>query len=235
MPPEKLVIFDLAALVLNHSRALCQGIAVAFHSHGMVIDEEVSRMALGHSLEGGVMAVWRETFSDRTLNAEMQRSLAESYRKEVLRFLKYSPSVRPMPAVLNTIAQLRVESSQVGVSSDLDLDMVNIIFDRLERSASEMLDGVVVAGEIGAAGFKAERLAQLMVQCGVKDGRSVIHVGTTEADIAAGRQVNCAQVFLLKTEGESTLRAEGADGVLAFADELMDHLNTGRSVQPGDA
>lgn len=221
-----LVVFDLAGLVVNHVHAILGGVTAAFRVYGMSIDRDSAQEALGRSFEDGVRRVFGDAFPGGTLDEVTARNLSETYRKEVRRFFKFSPGLSPMPGFSSTLRQLREWNAKIGVCSDLDGDTLMLVLERLGWSAPDTFDIVVPADEASSKGCKAERLVNLMVLSGEKDGSRTWFMGTTLTDLAAGRQANCGKVFLLASGAMGVPEdwAPEADAVFSFADELIPYL-----------
>ena len=230
------VVFDLAGMVVNHANAVYVGISAAFRVYGFKVDREVATQALGVSCEQGVRVVLRELHPHREFDQEEVDRISTSYRKELTRFFRFSPGLAPMPGFLTAVSRLRSRGARIAVCSDLDCTTLDLVMERLGWRDCELFDAVGCSDVGASAGTKADLIAHLMVQSGAKDGRDTVYVGTTPGDVAAGRQANCAKVFLLDV-GLSAFRdveMDAADAVLGFADELVHHLGAGRPTPVGD-
>lgn len=226
-----LVVFDLAGLVVNHANAVYAGITSAFRSHGLSIDRETASSALGLSCEQAIAAVLRQTGSTEPMDEVGFQRLSESYRKELKRFFQFSPALSPMPGVLRTMARMRSEGLRVGLCSDLDCNVMDLVLDRIGWKGAGHVDAMVCSDSEGSSGTKAGLIAQLMVECGEQNGGRTVYVGVTPGDVAAGRQANCAKVFVADV-GVAAFRAgdfEEADGVMEFVDELPSLLGLSSS------
>lgn len=240
MNPERLsaplVVFDLAGMVVNHANAVYAGISAAFGAYGFKVDREVATRALGLTCEQGVRAVLRELHPHRGFDDEQVDRICASYRKELTRFFRFSPSLAPMPGFLATVRRLRSSGTRIAVCSDLDCTTLELVMERMGWNGSELFDAIGCSEAGTSVGTKADLITHLMVQSGAKDGRNTVYVGTTPGDVAAGRQANCSKVFLVDV-GLSAFRdveMDAADAVLGFADELVHHLGAGRATPAGD-
>lgn len=207
-----LVVLDLAGLVLNHANSVYAGITSAFRANGLPIDRETASCALGHSCESAISEVLRQTGSTELVDEARFHRLSQSYRKELKRFFQFSPALAPMPGARRTMAKMRSEGLRVGICSDLDCTLMELVLDRLGWKDAGHVDAMVCS-DSGSSETKAGLIAQLMVECGQRDGARTVYVGVTPVDVAAGRQANCAE----------------ADGVMEFVDELLPLLGLSSS------
>jgi len=225
-----LVVLDLAGLVVNHANAVYAGISSAFRAHGRSIDRETASFALGHSCEHAVAQVLRQTGSTEPVDEAQLHRLSQSYQKELKRFFQFSPALAAMPGALRTMANMRSEGMQIGICSDLECTAMELVLDRLGWKDTGHVDAMVCSS-FGSSETKASLIAQLMVECGERDGGRTVYVGVTPGDVAAGRQANCAQVFAVDV-GVAAFQ-EGqfaeADGVMEFVDELPSLLGLSSS------
>lgn len=225
-----LVVLDLAGLVLNHANSVYAGITSAFRANGLPIDRETASCALGHSCESAISEVLRQTGLTELVDEARFHRLSQSYRKELKRFFQFSPALAPMPGARRTMAKMRSEGLRVGICSDLDCTLMELVLDRLGWKDAGHVDAMVCS-DSGSSETKAGLIAQLMVECGQRDGARTVYVGVTPVDVAAGRQANCAKVFAVDA-GVVAFQAGDwaeADGVMEFVDELLPLLGLSSS------
>ncbi|MGB0170897.1 MAG: HAD family hydrolase [Flavobacteriales bacterium] len=225
-----LVVLDLAGLVVNHANAVYAGITGAFRAHGLSMDRETASFALGHSPDQAIAAVLRQTGMTEPMDEAGLHRLSQSYRKELKRFFQFSPALAPMPGALRTMARMRSEGLRVGMCSDLDCTVMEIVLQRLGWTDAGHVDAMVCS-DSGLSETKAGLIAQLMVECGQRDGARTVYVGVTPGDVAAGRQANCAKVLAVDV-GVAAFQAGDwaeADGVMEFVDELPSLLGLSSS------
>lgn len=218
----RLVVMDLAALVVNHANAMLVGLTEAFRVFGISLDREAVRGALGHSCESGAYRVFRDRFPHREVDMELLEAVSRTYRKEVHRYFKFSPALAPMPSSERALGFLRERGFRIGLLSDLEDDTVSMLLHRLGWDS-----GVFDAVQSGSgAQCKAERLTGLMDVMGAVRGDDAMYVGVAPCDMEAGRQANCALVMAMESTGRLFEREELAlaDGFMAYPDELVGGL-----------
>lgn len=198
------VFFDLNALVPNLKGAFQEGVAAAFRTVDLHLDDDMTACALGKTYAEGVQAIYRHELRMPLPDEQTLASLSRMYQNVVGRFVQFSPSLFASPRTADVITGLKTAGCKVGLVTELDAATVVSLMGRLGWDAASLFDTVVTAD---GAQNKDEMLAVLIERIPPAGGRR-IYVGALVQDALPAHLLGCDRI-LIRDADEAPQSASG--------------------------
>jgi phosphonoacetaldehyde hydrolase len=220
--PVKLVVVDLAGTVADYgSRAPAGAFVELFKRNGVEVSDAQARGPMGMEKQDHIRTMtqipdiadkWRAAHDGRDCTeADVEAMYKEFIPLQVNALPAYCDLI---PGTIEAMAELRGRGIRIAATTGYNTDMMNVVLECMKKQGFEP-ETAVCASDVPAGRPAPWMILECMSRLGVYPAESVVNIGDTIPDIAAGLNAGVWSVGVTRTGnmlGLSLGEADALDG-----------------------
>jgi phosphoglycolate phosphatase-like HAD superfamily hydrolase len=225
-PSPALVIFDLSAAVSGYTEGMLTAVVSALRRHGFSVEPELASVAMGYPAFVAVERLLHWLSPDEHLDSDQIDAIFQTYLKEHLRCVRFSPGLSIAPGFTRTCERLQSAGIWTAIGTTAEREILGVLFDRLGWCDGLPVDAWVCSGDIEDVRPGPGMVRALMQTFDVASPEAVVKVGDTPVDIEEGHNAGCGWSMLLDNGWLDALSIESCrpQAILEFVDDLLAYL-----------
>jgi phosphonatase-like hydrolase len=238
MPKIQLVVFDMAGTTVKDENEVQDCFFEAIANTGLKVETEQINVMMGWAKKRVFQTLWKEHLGEDHPDYSEKVEASFAKFKQVLEHHYHTASVKPTEGCLEVFDWLKSKQIKIALNTGFYREVTNIILHRLgwSKDFNEQYiggkDSIIQASVTPSEIFENEgRPAPFMIQKAmyrlqIFDPQTVIHIGDTPADLAAGIYANCLRSFGVTngTHTEAELAQFPNHGLLSSLQELPEKI-----------
>ena len=221
--PIQLAMFDMAGTTVNDKvdghPLMVISMMRAFAKHGIELSPDAINKHRGKQKSEAIQTLLKEVVELSPTDAER---VSDGVYREFLHELESNlSSISEIDGNTELFRYLKSKDIYVGVGSGFPNQVVQAIISQLGWLDKGLLDYVGSAEQIGVGRPNPKMILDAMERLNITDGRKVLKIGDTVADVQEGKNANAWTVAVLTgSQTEAQLMAAGPDYILSSIREL---------------